>query len=176
MVRSRLELVTDALRSASDHYGILVSRFATLDTKAQGAATVAGGLLAASVAFVGQTLFKETLKAYPRAHCCFLGLGLFVLMALLSTAGVLKTRPLRSPYRADLVIQEVEDLIGLNDNERTDDLVFNLYQRQLSRWRAALTDVATAVASKSQMLFVAHACIAAAAVCVALYLFLILSV
>jgi hypothetical protein len=101
-VRSRDDLVADALKTSTDEYVHLFTRFTVLDTKAQGTATVAGAMLAATMAFLPHDTFeKRIVGLYGSAAAAAVGVVVSLAVAAVVLAYLsLEVRAGRAPSAA----------------------------------------------------------------------------
>jgi hypothetical protein len=174
-MRSRAELLLDALKVCTDQYSNYSSRYAALDGKAQGTATLGGVLLGAVLAFVPQTIFRATLKfygataTYPVAGALVLSICgiVFALRSMGVKAG-------RIPFQGEAVGGAVLDLLQLSDVDRTNNLIERHYAGQLQQWRLTLEDMRFTINRKSVALRSGQMFIAGAAASVAAFVMLVL--
>src|SRR5947207_2282082 len=134
-MKSKTELIADALRTCADQYTNYSTRYAALDAKAQGTAAIAGVLLGAVLAFVPQAIFRLTMSFYGHDGAKPVQAVLaFSVAAIGFSLRSLQVRPGRIPYCGEAVAKGALDLAALADNDRPDDLVEIHYRRQLAEW------------------------------------------
>ena len=174
-MRSRAELLLDALKICTDQYSNYSTRYAALDGKAQGTATLGGVLLGAVLAFVPQTIFRTALKfygataTYPVAGA--LALSICGMVFALRSMGV---KVGRIPFQGEAVAGAVLDLLHLPEVDRTNNLMERHYAGQLEQWRLTLADMRATINRKSIALRRAQMLMAGAAASVAEFVMLVL--
>jgi uncharacterized integral membrane protein len=169
-MRTKAELVTDALKTCVDQYSNYSLRYGALDTKAQGTATIGGVLLAAVLAFIPQAAYKVVLSFYGRPGVYpAIGVLSFAVCGIVFAIYSLRVRPGRIPFAGQVVAQGVLDLLALADDERTDDAIERHYTVQLREWVGTLVEMGNTINAKSGALRISQLFIAGAGMAVAIF-------
>jgi hypothetical protein len=172
MSKSRVDLVQDALKLCSEHHSHIFGRFTSVDTKAQGTATAAGALVAATLGFVAQNAFAllrvrvGVLAVIAAAAVLALATGAIVLSLL-----ALEVRPARAAFRGDIVAQSTLKLLAPQNREAAgnEEIIESVYSQQLAQWPLILANLTSALNAKARRVLAAQACFSAAALAVAAF-------
>ena len=135
----RRELLERVLQSCVQEYADKQNTFAQIDTKAQTTASVAGVLIAAALAFVQADSVERILTAggikvvllFGSVMVLLLGSTLFCLLAM-------KISRVAAPLESQELGRMVNDILGLDPSEVTDQIVDNFARDQASAWQKTL--------------------------------------
>lgn len=176
-MKSRDELITDTLKACSDQLTHLSARYAALDAKAQGTATIGGVLLGSALAFVPQASFESVIRselgdfAVIAARLVLVTAGLGIAFAV----GAMQIRSVALPFRGDLLSKQTLDLLQLPDDATLLPFIERHYQAQIGRWRTTLAAFAHTLDRKARILRIAQGCVLTAALFVALFVWIAIS-
>lgn len=153
---------TDNLQAAADkacsnaagNYEDFYKTFVAIDAKAQGAATIAGMVLAGTFAVLKPDLARDVVQS------CGSSVGLLVItlpgvLALITVFLALRTiwvRRVTQPYAATLELAEVLDLAQQRPFEQTKERFFKLRLTRLHHWSGAVADIESVVEKKARWL------------------------
>jgi hypothetical protein len=167
LVQSAQREILDTYRKESEQ---LASAFRDLDTKAQGAATLAGGFLAASLAFLNR---RENLSIMPVRGILvisILGLVGAIVFAILA----LRIRTLAaSPSGEDVRKLLAKIASDKNEQTRTEGLTY-FYGDAAELWRGFVENRRRVNEEKAKYIWSAQKCLLLTALSVSLILVLIL--
>lgn len=172
MSKSRVELVQDGLKICSEQHSHVFGRFTAVDTKAQGTATAAGALVAATLGFIAQNAFVAL-----KMRVGVLATVAAAAVLTLATAAValsllaLEVRPTRAAFRGDIVAESVLKLLAPPNAEAaaTDEVIEAHYSQQLAQWPSILSELTAILNAKARRVLAAQACFSAAALAIAAF-------
>src|SRR4051812_18938377 len=118
MSKSRIDLVQDALKLCSEQHSHIFGRFTAVDAKAQGIATAAGALVAATLGFVAQNAFA-LLKVRVGSLATIAATTVLALAtsAIVLSLMALEVRPARAAFRGDIVAESTLKLLSPQNRE-----------------------------------------------------------
>lgn len=141
-----------ACDSASKQYDDYYKTFSALDTKAQGAATVSGILLASVVAFVNAGRLSTLLSSVGGCgHVLVLSPAISALATIVMSFVAAKVTKITVPFAADEQLEEAGNLADLPPAELSKDHLLSYYRDRLAHWREALKSIAAGVERKASL-------------------------
>jgi hypothetical protein len=149
-VEEKIKVVASACDSAAKHYDDYARTFVALDAKAQGTATTSGIVLAALATF-----FKDgDVSGLVRANHCWLLLVLAVpitaLSAIVTSLWGARITEVVMPFDAPEQIADAEVVLGVDNENFTQNHVATFYQRRLEHWKEAFDSIATVMDLKAK--------------------------
>jgi hypothetical protein len=144
----REELRALWLSALTEQYKEASETWKALETKAQGAITVAGIFLAAVFAFVREA---GSIDLLPRV---LLGVTALLLVASVAIALLsLEIRPVVPPPLGDFVDPGVTDLVKLPNDKLTEEVLATFMVERATKWKEANKSVATENATKARQVW-----------------------
>ena len=137
--------------------------------------TMAGVLLGSVLAFVPQPLYRRAVDEFYTARWLVLGVISLSIIALLLALMAAAVRPVRAAYRGDAIATAVMDLLRLDSDELSGELVELHYTRQLSEWQRTIRFCTAGLEAKARALFAGQFLLVLAAACVGCFLSVVIS-
>ena len=160
--RDKIALLIDARDAASKQYEDYSNAFVNLDTKASAAATIAGLVLAAVVAFLkdGQA------PAVARGNCFYMIMivasPVLALAAIVASMFGAKVTEVVEPFDAPERMREAKNLAEIGCDEFSQQHIIDYYRAQLDYWSKAIEDIRKVVATKAKRVLYGQAFLIAA--------------
>jgi hypothetical protein len=153
-----------ATESAGKQYDDYSKTFVALDAKAQAATTLGGVLLGAIIALANAGKLGELLRGslYAQLFVTAPIIGSMVAMVL----GVQASRvaSVSVPFDAERQIQEFDELMGLGDDEAVGQSeLIGFHTQRHKQWKVSLKSIATAIATKGDLVRAAQWAVVVAA-------------
>jgi hypothetical protein len=165
----RRQLADLWLSASGEQYKELAETWKALETKAQGAITVAGIFLAATFAFAREAASLDTISKLLVGVTAIL-LVASVTVALLS----LEIRQVLAPPMADFVEGGTRDLMKLQDAQLTEDLVARFVVDRANEWKQVNGTLAKENHKKAKQVWISQLLLGAATVPVAVVTVMVL--
>lgn len=146
----RLDLLKSSLDACRDYYKDLSTQWSSLDTKAQGAGTVAGIFLAGIFAFV-----RDISVGSPYLERLAISVAVALLVASIVCAIWAVMVREADEVSSHQFSEAVEELYALEDGA-SDERIRDFYRDQIGVWEEAVTDVKRVVDKKALLLKVAQ--------------------
>ena len=160
----RESLQKAVLESYRDEYKELSETWRNLESKAQGAVTIAGIFIAGAFAYI-----REVGPQAHRSDRVFLGASILSLMiSVLLSIWALRVRTVAAPPIGEYVDNLVRDLLQVDNDAKLKERVMGFVTDQTDSWRRATRGAKESNKSKANYLLASHVFLVIAILTVAL--------
>ncbi|MFN7940785.1 MAG: hypothetical protein U0X73_04255 [Thermoanaerobaculia bacterium] len=148
----RIALLEAAREHCARQYDDFFRTFASLDSKAQSVATLAGVQLAALLVFLREGNLAVLRAGFGDVAAIVLAVTLVVLLLVIAAAvAAMKVTSLPTPYQAAEEAEAVASLIALQGDELSDQVVVNHLSEHNEAWTSALVGIELATRRKARI-------------------------
>lgn len=160
--RDKIALLVDARDAAAKQYEDYANAFVNLDAKASAAATIAGIVLAAVVAFLkdGQA------PAVAQGNCIYMIMivasPVLALAAIVASMVGAKVTEVVEPFDAPERMREAKNLAEIGSDEFSRQHIIDYYRAQLDYWSKSIEDIRGVTATKAKRVLYGQAFLIAA--------------
>ena len=147
----RIDLLGAARENCARQYDDFYRTFASLDSKAQAVATLAGVQLAALVIFLREGNLVLLQSRFGDTAAVVLLVTLVVLLvAIAGAVAAMKVTSVPMPYQAAAEVDAVASLVLLQGEEFSDQVVINHLSEHNDAWKAILEGIENATSQKAR--------------------------